>query len=136
MPTITRAATAACLALGASVLGACSVGPEYTVRVDNESGVTVVASIVNNRSITSPETLAQARLGPGDQAVLGPVAAPPFEPVELRVARPSEMGVMPVRHKLSGGRWHAAVTPAGADAWEPFGLVVDRDRNGGDGPGE
>ena len=136
MPNPRAPIAAACLGLALPVLGACSVSPEYLVRVENDSGVTVVASIVNNRSITRPETLAQARLGPNAHAVLGPVSAPPLDPVELRVALPSDMGTLPARHKLSRGRWDAAVTDAGPDAWQPFGLVVDRARNGRADPDE
>ncbi|MCC5822957.1 MAG: hypothetical protein LAT64_04465 [Phycisphaerales bacterium] len=124
----TRAAIAAAgLGLVLPIMGGCSVSPNYQVRVVNDSPVTVVASIVNNRSITQPETLAQARIRPNDEAVLGPVKAPPLDPVELRISQPSDMGTLPSRHRLTRGNWAALIAGSGADAWQPFSVQVERD---------
>ncbi len=125
MPT-TRAAFAAALLLAACVLPACSVRPSYGVRVVNGSGVPIAASIVNTRSITRPETLAHARVAPGDEAVLGPVQAQPMERVELQIDRPGDMGTIPVRQRLSRGNWAATVT-GGSDSWDALSVAVEKD---------
>ncbi len=113
------------LALAACLTG-CSVNPTYEVRVVNESSMTVDAALTNARNLVRQETLASARIPPNREAVLGPIEAPPLDPVELRVARPEDMGATPERHRLRRGRWTATVAGAGQDSWEPVSVRVER----------
>jgi hypothetical protein len=105
----------------------CSMTPTYQVRVVNESTMTVDAAIMNTRNLARHEALARVRLGPNSEAVLGPVEAPPLDPVELQVARPEDMGVMARRHKLGRGNWKATVAGSGVDSWEPIAVSVERE---------
>lgn len=106
---------------------ACSVTPTYRVRVVNDSNTTLTASIVNTNSITRPETLAEARVSPKDEVVLGPVKAPPLEQVELRIGQPGDMGTLPVRNRLGRGNWKATVLTTHRDAWEPYSVSVEKE---------
>jgi hypothetical protein len=105
----------------------CSVTPTYEVRVVNESTMTVDATIMNTRNLARHEALARVRLAPNTEAVLGPVEAPPLDPVELQVARPEDMGVMARRHKLGRGTWQATVAGSGVESWEPISVTVTRE---------
>lgn len=105
----------------------CSITPTYEVRVVNESAMTVDAAIMNTRNLARHEALARVRLGPNSEAVLGPVEAPPLDPIELQVARPEDMGVMARRHKLGRGAWKATVAGSGVESWEPISVTVTRE---------
>jgi hypothetical protein len=115
------ACAVACLA------GGCSVTPTYEVRVVNDSPMTVQATLTNARNLVRQEVIAEARLAPNSESVLGPVEAAPLDPVELRVARPEDMAMIPARTRLSRGRWTAVVSDAGDESWSPLSVRVTRD---------
>lgn len=111
----------------AGLLGGCSVRPTYQVRVQNDSSSTVAALLRRDRPMQDDETLAQARIGPGEEATLGPVEADPLDPVELLIARPEDMQTSPRTHRLSRGQWHAVVGDASMDSWHSVSVQVNRD---------
>lgn len=105
----------------------CSVTPTYQVRVVNESNMTIEAAVMNTRNIARQETMARARIGPNSEATLGPVDAPPMDPVELQIGRPEDLGVSSNRHRLRRGNWTATVRGTRGDSWEPIAVTVERD---------
>ena len=111
----------------AGLLGGCSVRPTYLVRVQNDSSSTVAAVLRRDRPMQDDETLAQARIGPGEEATLGPVEADPLDPVELVIARPEDMQTSPRTHRLSRGQWQALVGDASMDSWHSVSVQVSRD---------
>lgn len=127
--TRNRACRSLLAALLLAPLGACSIKPTYEVRVVNESGVTVVATIANTRNIARSETMARAVVRPNAEATLGPVEGVPLDPVELQVSRPEDMHTLPDRTKLGRGVWTATITDASGDSWNPFGVRVEKGRS-------
>lgn len=125
--TRTRRLLVAAFALLALPLGACSINPVYEVRVVNASAVPVVASIVNVRLANGRDTLAQARIAPNAEAVLGAAEAPPMEQVELHIVRTNELGALPARHRISRGVWTATINKAPPEAWDPFMVTLEKD---------
>lgn len=116
------------LALAAAgLLTGCSVRPTYQVRVQNDSSSTVSAVLRRDRPMQDDETLAQARIGPGEEATLGPVDADPLDPVELLIARPEDMQTSPRTHRLARGQWQALVGDASMDSWHSVSVQVTRD---------
>lgn len=115
-----------CIPLVLAQIG-CSVTPTYQVRVINESNMTIDAAVMNTSNMVRPVTLAQARLGPNSEATLGPVDAPPLDPVQLQIGRPDDLGVASSRNRLRRGNWTATVRGSRADTWEPVAVTLVRD---------
>lgn len=133
---------AAALLASAPMLTACSVRPQYMVRVENNSSGTVVAQIVRDVSFEDDEVLAQERVRPNAVATLGPVAADPLQKVELLVSRPGDLQTLPETFKLSRGSWVAGVADAPISTWSRFRVQLTKtgepipDPNSDPNPGE
>lgn len=107
-------------------LGACSVRPQYMVRVENSSSATLIAQIIRDVSFEDDEVLAQSRVRPNTEVTLGPVQADPFQKVELLVSRPGDLQTLPEKFNLSRGSWVAAVADAPISTWSRFRVDLSK----------
>ncbi|GEM_PF-1365280 len=121
-----RSVAAASALLAAGLLTACSVRPQYMVRVENNSSVTVIAQISRDVSFEDDEVLAQQRVRPNADVTLGPVASDPLQRVELLVSRPGDLHTLPEKFGLSRGSWVARVTDAPVSTWTPFRVQLSK----------
>lgn len=124
---MTHRRAAIALLAAAVLLPACSLRPTYQVRVINDSSNTLVAVIRRDRTLADDETLAQARVRPNAEVVLGPVEADPLDPVDLLISRPEDLQTLPQEHRLSRGNWTATVNDAPIETWHRFTVQISKD---------
>lgn len=119
------------LALGGAIvsslmLGACSISPVYTVRVDNQTNRTLRTSLERRPTLNEIIGMDSARVKPNSSVLLGPSAARPFERVYVVIGDRTDLHALPESVELSRGEWIVTIGAGSITDWGTYKLDVKK----------
>ena len=115
------------LMLAGFVLAGCAITPSYTVRVENQSKVAVMARLERRPTINDVIVMDSAKVAADASATLGPADARPLERVYVVIGDPSDLHTLPKSVKLSRGAWIVTISPGTMTSWGSYEITVDRE---------
>lgn len=107
-------------------LGACSINPTYTVRIDNETNRTLRATLERRPTINEVISMDSARVKPGTSRVLGPSKARPLERVYIVIGDRTDLHAMPESLELRRGQWVVTIDAASMTSWGTYQLQLKK----------
>jgi hypothetical protein len=114
------------LALFLLVQVGCSINPNYTVRIDNETNRTLRATLERRPTINEVIAMDSARVKPGSSRVLGPSAARPLERVYIVIGDRTDLHAMPESLELRRGEWVVTIDASSMTSWGTYQLQLKK----------
>jgi hypothetical protein len=104
----------------------CSINPNYTVRIDNETNRTLRATLERRPTINEVIAMDSARVKPGSSRVLGPSAARPLERVYIVIGDRTDLHAMPESLELRRGEWVVTIDASSMTSWGTYQLQLKK----------
>jgi len=109
------------------LLTGCGLTPSYSVRVENQSKVTVMARLERRPTINDVILMDSAKVKPDEAVTLGPADARPLERVYIVIGDRSDLQTLPKSVKLSRGSWVVMVYGGTMTSWGAYEITVERE---------
>lgn len=107
------------------VLLLCGCGGR-SVTVRNDTPKTIEVRVMHDAFLSGTRTLGVARIAPDAFESFGPFKdVPMLDPIDIEVSYLSNVGDLPVKHRVDKRNVSLVVEPAGLETWT--GLMVRRD---------
>lgn len=135
LPSV-RPAAALAMVLVLPLMGACSLNPTYTVRVNNDSNRTLRATLERRPTINEVIAMDSARVKPGSYAVLGPSEGRPLERVYIVIGDRTDLHALPESVELRRGSWEVTIGAGSMTDWGTYQLEVQKAKGPLDDPDE
>jgi hypothetical protein len=109
------------------LLSGCAITPSYTVRVENQSTVAVMARLERRATINDVVEMDSAKVAADSSATLGPANARVLERVYIVIGDSDDLRTLPKSIKLSRGEWVVTVSAGSMTSWGSYEITVNRD---------
>jgi hypothetical protein len=105
-------------------VGGCSLNPQYTVRIDNETNRTLRASLERRPTLNEIISMDSTSVRANSSRVLGPSEARPFERVYVVIGDRTDLHAIPESLEISRGEWVVTIGSGSITSWGTYELKI------------
>lgn len=105
-------------------VGGCSLNPQYTVRIDNETNRTLRASLERRPTLNEIISMDSVSVRANSSRVLGPSEARPFERVYVVIGDRTDLHAIPESLEISRGEWVVTIGSGSITSWGTYELKI------------